>query len=63
MIEPVKPPLNTPYRVFKASTLEAAIAEAQKRGFDTTNGYWWKNHLYLPTGEPLAHPVTDGEDY
>jgi hypothetical protein len=63
MIENTKQPLNVPYRVFKADSLEAAIAEAQKRGFSTENGYWWNNHLYLPAGEPLAHPVTEGEDY
>lgn len=63
MIENTKQPLNVPCRVFKADTLEAAISEAQKRGFATTNGYWWRNHLYLPTGEAIAKEITEGEDY
>ena len=63
MINQTPQPLGLTCRVFKAATLEAAIAEASAKGYQTEVGYWWKNHLYLPASEPLAHPVTEGEDY
>ncbi len=63
MVNETKPPLNMTCRVFRAPTVEAAITEAAAKGYETDHGYWWQNHLYLPVGDPLAHPATEGEDY
>ena len=63
MINQTPQPLGLTCRVFKASTLEAALTEAQAKGYQTEVGYWWKNHLYLPTEERISVIVTEGEDY
>ena len=63
MIEQTPQPLGLTCRVFKAVTLEAALTEAAAKGYKTDDGYWWKNHLYLPVGSPLAKTITEDEDY
>ena len=63
MIEQTPQPLGLTCRVFKAPTLEAALTEAAAKGYQTEVGYWWKNHLYLPVGSPLAKTITEDEDY
>ena len=63
MIEQTPQPLGLTCRVFRAVTLEAALTEAAAKGYKTDDGYWWKNHLYLPTEERISMIVTEGEDY
>ena len=63
MINQTPQPLGVTCRVFKAVTLEAALTEAAAKGYQTEVGYWWKNHLYLPVGSPLAKTITEDEDY
>ena len=63
MIKNTPQPLGLTCRVFKAVTLEAALTEAAAKGYQTDDGYWWANHLYLPVEQTISKPITEDEDY
>ena len=56
------PRIGVTYRFF-SGTLENTLKEAHQKGLKIEECCYWHGYLYVPASGPLAHPVTEGEDY